>query len=113
MGSCQCLLRFCCECFIFAEDQDSNYNPEEAEKNIGCSEMLRTEVKDCRPHVNQNTGKTTKLVSQSTFKDLVGITYTNGSLYVADSQTVFGPFVSGVAEATKDRPGVIWKITLP
>jgi hypothetical protein len=63
--------------------------------------------------VNQNTGKTTKLVSQSTFKDLVGITYTNGSLYVADSQTVFGPFVSGVAEATKDRPGVIWKITLP
>jgi hypothetical protein len=63
--------------------------------------------------VNQDTGRTKKLVSQSTFKDLVGITYANGALYVADSQTVFGPFASGVATATTDKPGVIWKIVLP
>ncbi len=63
--------------------------------------------------VDQVTGKTTRLVTQSTFKDLMGITYANGALYVADSMTTFGPFSSGVAVATSDKPGVIWKITLP
>jgi hypothetical protein len=63
--------------------------------------------------VNQTTRVTTKVISGARFKDLMGITYANGALYAADSQTVFGPFVSGIAVATSDTPGVIWKITLP
>lgn len=61
--------------------------------------------------VNISSGKTKKVVADSRFQDLQGLTVANGALYVLDSRTTYGPFVSGVAEATSDGPGMIWKIT--
>jgi hypothetical protein len=60
--------------------------------------------------VNATTGKTQLLASSKRFQDLRGITYVNGVFYVADSQTIFGPPVNGVATATSDGPGIIWKV---
>lgn len=62
--------------------------------------------------VDQNTGKTKVLVTNDQFLDLQGITYFKGSLYVADSQNVYGPFSNGVATATQDLPGIVWKVEL-
>jgi len=60
--------------------------------------------------VNATTGKTQLFASSKHFQDLRGITYVNGVFYVADSQTIFGPPVDGVATATADGPGIIWKV---
>lgn len=60
--------------------------------------------------VDQTTGATQLVVKDKRFKDLQGITWANGALYVADSQTKFGPPVDGFSEATRDKPGRIWKV---
>jgi len=61
--------------------------------------------------VNAATGKAQVFVHDKRFEDLQGITYVNGVFYVADSQTIYGPPVNGVAAATSDGPGIIWKVT--
>jgi hypothetical protein len=60
--------------------------------------------------VNQGTGVAKVFVKSDKFLDLQGIAYYNGYLYVADSQNTYGAFVSGSATATKDLPGVVWKV---
>jgi len=60
--------------------------------------------------VNQTTGATKVFLKSDKFLDLQGIAYYQGYLYVADSQNSYGPFVNGVATATKDLPGVVWKV---
>jgi hypothetical protein len=60
--------------------------------------------------VNATTGAATVLVSSPKFMDLQGIAFYAGFLYVADSQNTYGPFVSGVATATQDLPGVVWRV---
>lgn len=60
--------------------------------------------------VNASTGKTKKFLRNPRFVDLQGIVYVDGVFYVADSRTTFGPFVGGVATATGEQSGVIWKI---
>jgi hypothetical protein len=62
--------------------------------------------------VNETTGKAKVLVTSPNFQDLQGIAYYKGALYVADSQNVFGPFSNGIASATQDSPGVVWKVVL-
>jgi len=61
--------------------------------------------------INLTTKKVKKLVQKTKFLDLQGITYYGGALYVADSQNLFpAAFTGGLKVATKDLPGVIWKI---
>jgi hypothetical protein len=60
--------------------------------------------------IDQSTGATQLVVKDKRFKDLQGITWANGALYVADSQTKFGPPVDGLSEATRDKPGRVWKV---
>lgn len=61
--------------------------------------------------VDLTTKKAAKLVASGQFLDLQGITWYNGALYVADSQNIFpANFTGGFKIATKDKPGIIWKI---
>ncbi len=63
--------------------------------------------------VNPTSGNAVRLpLSTGHFQDLQGIVYVNGALYVADSRTVYGPYSGGIATATSDGPGIIWKVTL-
>ena len=60
--------------------------------------------------VSATTGKTVIFARDKRFQDLQGITYVKGVFYVADSQTVYGTPVDGLATATSDGPGIIWKV---
>lgn len=60
--------------------------------------------------VRQSDGQTKLLVKDKRFKDLQGLTWANGALYVLDSQNKFGPPVGTVSETVKDGAGKIWKI---
>jgi hypothetical protein len=62
--------------------------------------------------VNRTNGKTHLYLRSVLFKDLQGIAYYKGAFYVADSQNSYAQETSGgVIDATKDLPGLVWKVT--
>ena len=61
--------------------------------------------------MNRSGGAARTLVHSLMFKDLQGIAFYRGALYVADSQNIYAPEnASHVLNATSDRPGLVWKI---
>jgi hypothetical protein len=62
--------------------------------------------------VNEKTGATKVLVTDTHWLDLQGIAYYNGYLYVVDSNNKFGAFSGGVSTATEDLKGKVWSVKL-